>query len=100
MAILGQYCVPSFIRKMSILFILLDNDMHCLFNTTLLCVLQLLFSLQHYEGDDRIKMFIFDLVSSSANGQEKDYRNHTGSLCHFLFGLLLNLLRHITGRRK
>jgi hypothetical protein len=42
-------------------------------------IVQLLFSLQHYEGDDRIKMFIFDLVSSAADGQEKDYRNHTGS---------------------
>lgn len=39
---------------------------------------QLLFSLQHYEGDDRIKSFIFDLISPSKDGQEKDYRNHTG----------------------
>jgi len=41
--------------------------------------LQLLFSLHHYDGDDRIKDFIFDLVSSTVDGQEKDYRNHTGT---------------------
>jgi len=44
-------------------------------------VLQLLFSLHHYDGDDRIKDFIFDLVSSTVDGQEKDYRNHTGTVC-------------------
>ena len=41
-------------------------------------LLQLLFSLHHYDGDDRIKDFIFDLVSSTVD-QEKDYRNHTGA---------------------
>ena len=41
---------------------------------------QLLFSLHHYDGDDRIKDFIFDLVSSTVDGQEKDYRNHTGTV--------------------
>lgn len=40
---------------------------------------QLCFCLQHYEGDDRIKMFIFDLISATSDGQEKDYRNHTGT---------------------
>ena len=43
-------------------------------------LLQLLFSLHHYDGDDRIKDFIFDLVSSTVDGQEKDYRNHTGTV--------------------
>jgi len=38
-----------------------------------------LFSLNHYDGDDRIKDFIFDLVSSAVDGHEKDYRNHTGN---------------------
>jgi len=41
-------------------------------------LLQLLFCLHHYDGDDRIKDFIFDLVSSTIDGQEKDYRNHIG----------------------
>lgn len=38
----------------------------------------LVFSLQHYDGDDRIKKFIFDLISPSEDGLEKDYKNHTG----------------------
>ena len=40
--------------------------------------LQLLCSLKHYEGDDRIKMFIYDLISPSEDGQEKDCKNHSG----------------------
>jgi hypothetical protein len=40
--------------------------------------LQLLFSLKHYEGDDRIKKFILDLISPSEDGKERDYKNHSG----------------------
>ena len=39
---------------------------------------QLLFSLKHYEGDERIKKFILDLISPSEDGQEKNYKNHSG----------------------
>jgi len=39
---------------------------------------QLLFSLQHYAGDDKIKMFIYDLISPAVDGREKDCKNHTG----------------------
>lgn len=35
---------------------------------------QLLYSLNHYAGDERIKQFILDLVA----GQAKDYTNHMG----------------------
>ena len=43
---------------------------------------QLVYSLKHYAGDERIKGFIYDLVTPSADGQEKDYRNHLGKgLC-------------------
>ena len=37
---------------------------------------QLLYSLQHYNGDERIKGFIWDLINPSAEGQ--DYKNHSG----------------------
>jgi hypothetical protein len=57
-----------------------------------ICV-QLLFSLQHYEGDDRIKMFIFDLVSSAIDGQEKDYRNHTGLFHSIILNFVLVTIR-------
>ena len=40
--------------------------------------LQLVYSLKHYAGDERIKGFIYDLVTPSADGQEKDYKNHLG----------------------
>ena len=40
--------------------------------------LQLTYSLKHYEGDDRIKKFIYDLISPSEDGLEKDYKNHSG----------------------
>lgn len=46
-----------------------------------------MFSLQHYEGDERIKKFIFDLISPSEDGKEKDYKNHMGLL--FLSNLFL-----------
>ncbi|ESN89899.1 hypothetical protein HELRODRAFT_116695 [Helobdella robusta] len=38
----------------------------------------LMFSLYHYEGDEKIKKFIFDLISPSEDGLEKDYKNHSG----------------------
>jgi len=80
---------------MSVVFAILDNHAsycwHCVGEygdvvsyvyVLLITVLwlQLLFSLHHYDGDDRIKDFIFDLVSSTVDGQEKDYRNHTGTV--------------------
>lgn len=36
-----------------------------------------MFSLQHYDGDEKIKKFIFDLISPE-DGTEKDYKNHSG----------------------
>ncbi|ESO06310.1 hypothetical protein HELRODRAFT_149039, partial [Helobdella robusta] len=38
----------------------------------------LLYSLKHYDGDDKIKMFIYDLISPSQDGMESNCRNHSG----------------------
>ena len=40
--------------------------------------LQLCYSLRHYAGDERIKQFIFDLISPPQEGEQRDYRNHEG----------------------
>ena len=50
-----------------------------MFNKKWYCF-QLLYSLKYYKGDDRIKGFIWDLVTMTLtnNGQEQDFRNHSG----------------------
>ncbi len=47
------------------------------FNCGLFDLLQLIYSLQHYKGDERIKGFIWDLVTQS-DSEDGDFRNHSG----------------------
>ena len=39
---------------------------------------QLVYSLNYYKGDERIKGFIWDLVTPTQDGQQKDYSGHSG----------------------
>ncbi len=41
------------------------------------CIFQLLYSLNYYKGDERIKGFIYDLVTNTGEDGE-GFRNHSG----------------------
>lgn len=41
---------------------------------------QLLFCLRYYRGDDKIRSFIWDLITPSENGEARLPRNHMGEL--------------------
>lgn len=38
----------------------------------------LVYCLKHYKGDDKIKSFIWDLITPTKEGQEETLLNHSG----------------------
>lgn len=40
----------------------------------------LVYCLRHYKGDDKIKSFIWDLISPTKEGQDQTLLNHSGPL--------------------
>ncbi|XP_061788444.1 chromodomain-helicase-DNA-binding protein 6 isoform X5 [Nerophis lumbriciformis] len=43
-----------------------------------ICRALLVYCLKHYKGDDKIKSFIWDLISPSKDGQDQELLNHSG----------------------
>lgn len=42
------------------------------------CRALLVYCLRHYKGDDKIKSFIWDLISPTKEGQDQTLLNHSG----------------------
>lgn len=40
----------------------------------------LVYCLRHYKGDDKIKSFIWDLISPAKDGQDQTLLNHSGQI--------------------
>lgn len=59
--------------------IIFRNRSIALKNLNILCSFQLLYCLQVYRGDEKIKNFIWDLITPTESGEEnKISRNHSG----------------------
>lgn len=51
----------------------------------MICRALLVYCVKHYKGDDKIKSFIWDLITPTKDGQNQALQNHSGiacSLCH------------------
>lgn len=51
------------------------------------CRALLVYCLRHYKGDDKIKSFIWDLITPTKEGQDQALLNHSGErfplhICH------------------
>ena len=44
----------------------------------LLCRALLVYCLRHYKGDDKIKSFIWDLITPTKDGHNQALHNHSG----------------------
>lgn len=44
----------------------------------MLCRALLVYCLRHYKGDDKIKSFIWDLITPTKEGQDQSLLNHSG----------------------
>ena len=72
-----------YIHKDSADLMLNLSDACCMFNLSdaCCCMLQLLYGLQYYKGDERIKEFISDLIAQEKEGGLK---NHSGIYMSFI----------------
>jgi hypothetical protein len=43
-----------------------------------LCRSLLVYCVRHYKGDDKIKSFIWDLITPAKDGHKQDLQNHSG----------------------
>uniref|UniRef100_A0A8B9TK39 Chromodomain helicase DNA binding protein 6 n=1 Tax=Anas platyrhynchos TaxID=8839 RepID=A0A8B9TK39_ANAPL len=53
----------------------------------MICRALLVYCVKHYKGDEKIKSFIWDLITPTKDGQNQALQNHSGiacSLCHCL----------------
>lgn len=51
----------------------------------MICRALLVYCVKHYKGDEKIKSFIWDLITPTKDGQNQALQNHSGiacSLCH------------------
>lgn len=59
----------------------------------LLCRALLVYCLKHYKGDDKIKSFIWDLITPTKEGQEETLLNHSGQ--HFTINMHFNVMKTV-----
>lgn len=59
----------------------------------LLCRALLVYCLKHYKGDDKIKSFIWDLITPTKEGQEETLLNHSGQ--YFTINTHFNVMKTV-----
>nr|XP_057910318.1 chromodomain-helicase-DNA-binding protein 6 isoform X2 [Doryrhamphus excisus] len=59
-----------------------------------ICRALLVYCLKHYKGDDKIKSFIWDLISPSKDGQDQELLNHSGLAAPVPRGRKGNKVKH------
>lgn len=50
----------------------------------ILCRALLVYCVRHYKGDDKIKSFIWDLITPTKDGHNQALQNHSGN-CHYFY---------------